>query len=476
MLKEAPKVSLALTIDLGSTFTKASLFDLDKAQFLGRAQAPTTVETDVNVGLKNALKNLEGATGLNPYSALVKLASSSAAGGLRMVAVGLVPDLTAEAARRAALGAGAKVERVFAYTLTRQDVDELVTLKPDLVLLAGGTDGGNGAVVVENAVLLAESPVDAPVIFAGNRAKRDEVAGILVQGGKEVFLADNVMPEFGVLDVAPTSAVVRELFLSRITQAKGVKAAESLVDGVIMPTPTAVLKGAELLSRGTKAIPGIGDLMVVDVGGATTDVHSVGIGAPCRPDVIQKGLPEPVVKRTVEGDLGLRYNAPSIMEAAGIETILSGFSTPQPSEEEVVASVMALRENVETIPQTKTQQELDQILAKSAVKVGLGRHCGRLEEVFTLGGMATVQYGKDLTAVSLVIATGGIFANSEWGPPVICDALAGMPQTILAPNKPEILVDADYILGAVGLLSEEVPDVALAILCRRLGLERVKTL
>jgi hypothetical protein len=90
--------------------------------------------------------------------------------------------------------------------------------------------------------------------------------------------------------------------------------------------------------------------------------------------------------------------------------------------------------------------------------------------------MATVQYGKDLTTVRLVIATGGIFANSEWGPLVICDALAGMPQTILAPNKPEILVDADYILGAVGLLSEEVPDIALAILRRRLGLERVMTL
>jgi len=109
------------------------------------------------------------------------------------------------------------------------------------------------------------------VIFAGNRAKRDEVAGILAQGGKEVFLADNVMPEFGVLDVVPTSAVVRELFLSRITQAKGVKAAESLVDGVIMPTPTAVLKGAELLSRGTKAIAGIGNIYACEI------LHGAGI-------------------------------------------------------------------------------------------------------------------------------------------------------------------------------------------------------
>ena len=461
---------LALTIDIGSTFTKATLFDLDKPAYLGRAQAPTTVTSDVTIGLRQALDRLREETGQDPYTAEIKLASSSAAGGLRMVAIGLIPELTAEAARRTVLGAGAKVEGVFSYTLTLSDVRKIVHLEPDLVLLAGGTDGGNGEVVLTNATALANSNLKAPVIYAGNRTKQDEVAGILNAGGKEVFLADNVMPEFGVLAIQSTSNLVRELFLNRITRAKGIKAAESLVDKVIMPTPTAALQGADLLATGTKDEPGVGDLLVVDVGGATTDVHSVAVGAPRRPGVILKGLAEPRVKRTVEGDLGLRYNAHSILETAGSETIRDRFTHTKPTEEQLKALVEDFHRNPELLPQTEMQQEVDRHLAEIAVNTGLVRHCGRTEEVFTLSGRGEVQYGKDLTGVGLVVATGGIFANTRWGTGMIAKVLKELPSTVLAPRDAKVILDTNYLLWAIGLLSEIDPVAALKILRQQLGL------
>ncbi|MGI6142402.1 MAG: methylaspartate mutase accessory protein GlmL [bacterium] len=463
-------MSMALTIDLGSTFTKATLFDLEKPAYLGRAQAPTTVSTDVTIGLRAALAKLQEETGRDPYSAQVKLASSSAAGGLKMVAIGLVPELTAEAARRSALGAGAKVEAVFSYTLTSSDVNKLLGLEPDLVLLAGGTDGGNGEVVVKNAAALAGSALQVPVIYAGNRVMQDEVAHILTAAGKEVFFAGNVMPEFGVLDTEPTSQVVRELFLSRITQAKGIKGAESLVDGIIMPTPTAVLKGADLLATGTKFHPGVGDLLIIDVGGATTDVHSVALGAPRRPGVIHKGLPEPRVKRTVEGDLGLRCNAPSILAAVGGEALLENFTASRPMMEELPKMVDRLGQSPGTLPETSIGQELDRALAQAAAIVGLSRHCGRLEEVFTLEGRKEVQYGKDLTGVKVVLGTGGFFANARWGRGVIEAALGKLPPATLGPREAEVVLDSDYLLAAAGLLAEVEPDAALLILRTQLGL------
>ena len=121
------------------------------------------------------------------------------------------------------------------------------------------------------------------------------------------------MPDVNVLNVEPARTMIRKVFIERIIAAKGLKRAEEFVEGILMPTPTAVLKAARLLAPGTPREKGLGDLVVVDIGGATTDVHSVGLGSPGQAGVVRKGLPEPYAKRTVEGDLGIRYNAESIL-------------------------------------------------------------------------------------------------------------------------------------------------------------------
>ena len=167
-------MSAALFIDFGSTYTKLRAVDLETAEIIGRGQGPSTVTDDVTIGLEAAFDDLRARSGALPAFAH-RLASSSAAGGLAMVTVGLVRELTAEAARQAALGAGAKLIGTFAYTLTAADCDAIAALAPDVLLLAGGTDGGNDEVIVHNAEVLAACPLSCPVVVAGNRQAADRV-------------------------------------------------------------------------------------------------------------------------------------------------------------------------------------------------------------------------------------------------------------------------------------------------------------
>jgi uncharacterized protein (TIGR01319 family) len=193
-----------------------------------------------------------------------------------MVAIGLVPDLTVEAAKRAALGAGAKVIGVYAYQLTEKEIQELENAAPDIILLAGGTDGGDRQNVLRNAEALSRVNLEAPIIYAGNKTCSDEVRRILMASRKEVVVAENVMPELGLLKVEQVRSIIRELFIRRIIDAKGLKNAEEFIDSILMPTPTAVLNAAKLIAEGTDNEPGLGELVVVDIGGATTDVYSSG--------------------------------------------------------------------------------------------------------------------------------------------------------------------------------------------------------
>lgn len=314
---------ITLAVDFGSTYTKLVAIDCDDELLVGTAQSPTTVADGVMIGLERALERLEASSGVKRRDIAQCVASSSAAGGLRMVAIGLVPDLTAEAARRAALGAGAKVLRVFAYELSRRDVEEIAQLAPDMILLSGGTDGGERKTIVKNASALAAMGLRVPVVVAGNRAAQDEVEAILRRGGLQCAVVDNVLPELDRLNVEPAQAAIRSIFMERITHAKGLDKAPAFVGRIVMPTPMAVLEGARLLSAGDDS-SAWGDLVVVDVGGATTDVHSIGSGAPSTPALVPRGLPEPYAKRTVEGDLGIRSNAPTIVDTAGIARVVAG--------------------------------------------------------------------------------------------------------------------------------------------------------
>jgi len=452
-------MSLALLIDFGSTFTKILALDLDKEEILAYAQSPTTVESDITLGLYRALNLLPKYIAQGPF--LCKLASSSAAGGLRMVTIGLVPDLSAEAAHRAALGAGAKVIKIYSFRLSQRELKELERLAPDILLLAGGTDGGNKEVILENARLLAQSRINCPILIAGNKAAADEVNDILSASGKTTLITENVLPEVNTLNVDPARNMIRQIFMERIIEAKGLKKAEAFVEGIVMPTPTAVLKAAQLLAQGTHSEKGLGDLIIIDIGGATTDVHSIGLGTPSQPGVIYKGLPEPLAKRTVEGDLGIRYNAHSILDICGAEKILANAQLPHP---QLGQEVTKLSQKVETIPESAADLDLDLALASCAAQVAMARHAGRIEALWSPQGQYYVQYGKDLTAFEHLIGTGGIFIHHPQADLILKRTLfSADDQLSLRPKNPLIYTDAQYCLFAVGLLADRYPETALRI-------------
>lgn len=453
-----------LLIDFGSTYTKVTAVDVEKQELLGTAASYTTVETDINDGLNNALKILSEKVGDLEYDA--RYACSSAAGGLKMIACGLVPELTAEAAKQASLGAGAKIMKVYSYQLTEDDAEEIAELKPDIFLLTGGTDGGNKDIIIENAKLLASIPVDFPVVIAGNRSAARTCERIIAESGKQAIVCENVMPKFNQLNIEPAQSKIREVFLERIIKAKGLSGASKLISGIMMPTPAAVLAAMELLSKGIEGEDGLGDLVAVDVGGATTDVYSMSLGEPDRVNTVIKGLPEPYAKRTVEGDIGMRYSAGGIVEAAGLDTIarLSGLEYARVEElMELITS------KTDTLPDTDDVAKLDYALASMAVKVGMTRHAGTVEKVYTPVGETYLQSGKDLTKVKKIIITGGSLIHAKNVKEIAVHTLYDLSEPMsLKPQEAEILVDNSYILSAMGLLSKYDADTALKIMKKEL--------
>jgi uncharacterized protein (TIGR01319 family) len=444
-------VNAYLLIDFGSTFTKLTAVDIDKEQILATARDLTTVETHIMDGYNSAYAKLIEKLRGQDISFTKKLACSSAAGGLKMVAIGLVPELTAEAAKRAALGAGARVLKVFDHQLTRRDLKEMEELCPDMILLAGGTDGGNRDCIIYNARKLVESQLRVPVVVVGNKNALDDIEDIFAASDIFYSVADNVMPRLNVLHVEPAREKIREIFMERITEAKGMHLAKDMAGGLIMPTPAAVLKAAELLSLGTDREDGLGDLIVIDVGGATTDVHSIAPGEPTQPGVTMKGLEEPLAKRTVEGDLGMRYSALSLWEAAGTRRIRKYIADEEINIEERCRSLAG---EVEFVPVTEAEKEFDRALAKVAVEMSIDRHAGTIETVYTPFGALLSQTGKDLTQVNCVIGTGGVLVDSQ-EPGQILEAGLFKEENplILKPQTPQLLLDREYIFSAMGLLS-----------------------
>ena len=453
-----------LLIDFGSTYTKVTAADLEEQRLIATAASYTTVQTDINNGLENALKLLEKKTGKIEYEA--RYACSSAAGGLRMIACGLVPELTAEAAKQASLGAGAKIMKVYSYQLTEDDAEEIAELNPDIFLLTGGTDGGNKDVVIDNAKVIASIPLDFPVVIAGNRSAARTCERIIRESGKQAIVCENVMPKFNQLNIEPAQNKIREVFLERIIKARGLSKISNLISGIMMPTPAAVLAAMSLLSKGTENQPGIGDLVAVDVGGATTDVYSMSYGEPDKVNTVIKGLPEPFAKRTVEGDIGMRYSAAGIVEAAGIANIcrLSGLS-----EERAWELIEQITSHTDMLPDTEDVAKLDFALASMAVRVGMTRHAGYVEKVFTPVGETFLQTGKDLSRVEKVIITGGSLIHADNVKEIACQALYDLKEPMsLKPQHAEILVDKEYILSAMGLLSKYDAETALKIMKKEL--------
>ncbi|WP_407306747.1 methylaspartate mutase accessory protein GlmL [Desulfosporosinus sp. SB140] len=448
-----------LLIDFGSTYTKVTIVDLEKEEILGTARAGTTVETNIMDGLYAALAQIpEPPEGWN---FIRKLACSSAAGGLKMMASGLVKELTAEAARRAALGAGARVLEIFSYELTSQDLDKIISSRPDILLLAGGTDGGNKEILLKNAEMLSTLPMSLPVVVAGNKAASAQAADLLRQRHDPVVVADNVMPDLGILAVDSARIAIRDVFLTHIIRAKGLDKAEEFLERILMPTPAAVLSAAELLAEGHGSERGLGELMVVDVGGATTDVHSIAKGDPSKPSVMLKGLPEPYAKRTVEGDLGMRYSSEALVEASGRRL----YDYLGWTDNQVTTQLRLYKDDPWRIPQTDDEARFDAAMGRMAVGLAVDRHVGTIEVIYTPFGATYVQHGKDLTPLPVVIGTGGVLLHH----PNVLEILKGSvfnhgEPTLLKPQNPSFYLDKDYILAAMGLLREVAPQAALRMM------------
>ena len=450
-----------LTADFGSTYTKLTAIDATKAEIIATSTAFTTINTDVMEGFTLALHLLEDEIGVIKYDKL--LCCSSAAGGLKMVALGLVPGLTAKAAKMAASNAGAKVVKTYSFEISKAEQDEIFDIDPDLILLCGGTDGGNKEVIISNAKKLCEIDRSFSTIIAGNKSALFEVEAVFTKSGKDYVVTENVMPEFNKLNIEPAKQKIKELFISKIIEAKGLNKVQEMSISEIIPTPLAVLNGCELLSKGTTTNDGIGDLMAIDIGGATTDVYSISAGIPTFNNVMIKGLPEPYNKRTVEGDLGMRYSLSSLAD----EIDLNAFS------DEIKIDIVEISKWIETCKtspyilaqKNSIHQSIEEGLAKYALKIAVERHAGKVETTFTPFGQMYIVSGKDLTQVEIIIGIGGALINSIDPGSILAGAKADNQNLmVLKPKNPKYLLDRKYIFASMGLLSALDAELALTIM------------
>lgn len=453
-------MSAVVCVDFGSTFTKAVLVELGSGSLLATASHPTTIDTDVLNGYDACLASL---TEHDPRAVGAQvMACSSAGGGLRIAVIGNEELVTAEAGRRVALSSGGKVVLVLFDRLDEFKLVDLLASEPDVILLVGGTDGGNAEVLEGDAAFLAAHHLRLPVVVAGNVESQDTVAAALQESGTPYVLADNVVPKIGVLAPDSARAAIREMFLSHVI---GGKHLSSRLDGptglgftdmVRGATPDVVLTGVELLARGLDAHhPGAGDVVVVDVGGATTDVHSVVELDPEDSGLAREVVATTPVTRTVEGDLGMRWSAVTTAEAAG--------------RDDLAAAAAQRRSRPDFLPDTDQEQETDLDIAAAAVQLALERHAGRSKVVVSPEGRVVERSGKDLREVDLLVGSGGVLRHG--GPdavrrvllPSTGDAFEGGWQL---PRSPRVVVDHDYVLAAAGLLVVDHPAEAHLLVSR----------
>jgi len=441
-----------LIAEIGSTTTLVSAFDrLDGApRFLGQGQAATSVlEGDVRVGLKNAITDLECKLGKGELRYSELLASSSAAGGLKMCVHGLVYEMTVNAARAAALGAGAIVRQTTAGKLTQADLAKQRSIRPNLILLAGGTDGGERETALYNAELIAAEGTGTPVLYAGNVQNQDAIQTIFKRANVPCYIAENVYPRLDELNIEPVRKVIHAAFERHIVQAPGMEHIRDMVTGSILPTPGAVMEAALLLYEE------IGDLVVLDIGGATTDVHSVTAGS----DEIAQLLtaPEPFNKRTVEGGLGLFINARHLIDWIGEEKL----------SRELAVRVEDVMRDYRPIPESPEQFKLTTRLCLEAGRIAISRHAGRMRHYYTPQGRATAAEGKDLTQVKTLIGTGGALTRLPERENILrrlADCNTGGTILYPKPGAMRLAFDEKYVMASLGVLAKTNPAAAKVLL------------
>jgi uncharacterized protein (TIGR01319 family) len=366
--------------DFGSTFTKVTLVEDGSGRLLAQSHHPTTVGSDVMDGYRTALAAAVVQAG-DAAEIVAELAASSAGGGLRMAAVGLVDVLTAAAARQAALNAGARVELVVAGDLTAADRARLSRTRPEVLLFCGGTDGGQVTKVLDNAEAIAGADGLDLVIVACNADVADQVAARFRRPGRSVHVVANVLPAIDRLDIEPARQAIHELFIRHVIGGKRLSRTDAFPSIVVAPTPEAVLDAVRLLAEDDDRAAAPGGLVVVDVGGATTDVHSANPLDDVRPHITATGLPTLPITRSVQGDLGLRWSAPGVVAADGAwlgeELGLD--------DGELEAAAEQRRREPASLAGPGSAQRVDDALTVSCVHVALRRHCGTVSTTYRPG-------------------------------------------------------------------------------------------
>jgi uncharacterized protein (TIGR01319 family) len=438
-----------LAVDFGSTFTKGALVGAD-GTVIRTAATPTT-------GTQGSGDILDGYRALQlaldaPADATVH-ACSSAGGGLRLAVVGYEATVTAQAGHRVGLSAGAKVVHVASGALTAGEVSGIRAARPDIVLLVGGTDGGNADVLLHNAARLAKAAIGGhgahavPIVVAGNLEARDEAVALLAETRRPTIPAANVLPEIGVIAPESARAAIREAFLRHVIGGKGLSmdaAFGAMVEGA---TPDVVLRGVEVLAGRVG-----GDVLVIDIGGATTDVYSVitpeGEDASLRKDVVA-----PLWHgRTVEGDLGMRWNAAGVLEAAQAERLAESV----PCWEELSTYAAALASCPSAVPADDRERRLDVELSRLAALVAVRRHARPAQPT---------ESPRPLANVTTLLGSGGVLRHADPAgrARVLGSVLADHAGGWRVPRAERADVDSAYLLFVAGLLAQHEPDLAAAV-------------
>ncbi len=446
-----------LVAEIGSTTTVVNAFNgigSPCPTFVGQGQAPTSVlQGDVTIGLNGAIEDLRINLNADEIEWDDMLATSSAAGGLKMTVHGLVYDMTVRAAKEAALGAGGIIKNITSGKLRRLDLKKIEDIKPNIILIAGGVDYGERDTAIHNLEMILDAGIKTPIIYAGNVENQEEVKFLCDEADVQVYIVENVYPKIDSLVVEPTRKVIQDVFEEHIIHAPGMTRVRELVQGPIIPTPGAVMETAKLLKEH------LGDLIIFDVGGATTDLHSVTTGAEEIGMILIS--PEPEAKRTVEGDLGVFVNASHVIEKIGEEELRKEF----PDLDEILEGYVA-------IPKNEREIKFVERLTEEAVLTSLERHAGRTRNLYTASGKKTIAEGKDLTAIKYIIGTGGALTRLPNRENILKKVASGSKGEELYPSiNAKVLIDNDYIFASLGVLSKKYPEDALLLMKQSLKID-----
>jgi uncharacterized protein (TIGR01319 family) len=474
-------VTTIIATDCGSTTTKAILIERtgDEYRLVQRGEAPTTVEApfdDVTVGVVNSVREIEelaGRTFLRNNKVLLReggqgdgtdlyLSTSSAGGGLQMTVAGVVKAMSAESAQRAALGAGAIVMDTIAVDDGRKEhekVERIRALRPDMLLMSGGTDGGTVTHLVELAeMLLSADPrprlgigLKIPVIYAGNKDAYEPVREVL-DARVDLHPVDNIRPRLDVENLGPAREEIHELFLKHVMQqAPGYSKLLTWTTADIMATPNAVGRIIETIAQREEI-----NVLAVDIGGATTDVFSVFSG---------------VYNRTVSANLGMSYSICNVLTEAGVENI--GRWIPFALEDADLRN--RLRNKMirpTTVPFTLEDLLIEQAVSREALRLALEHHRSLargltgVQQERTVGDLFEQRGGGQtlvsLMGLNLVVGSGGVLSHAprrEQSALMMMDAY--QPEGVT-----ELAVDSIFMMPQLGVLSTVLPDAATQVFDR----------